>query len=86
MNCDCINWCRVDFTQEEMKAIHHKNCPHYGDEVRVVKISRKGQSYYDTDLVGALAGLADGDDYKYTVELMPMLKREFEALPEFDGF
>jgi hypothetical protein len=83
-SCDCSTWCRAE--PQPITDQHHKSCPRYNDMVRVVKITHEGQSYFDADIPGALASLADGDDYKYEVELMQMLQREYEALPEFTGF
>lgn len=85
-SCECINWCRVDFTEEEMRARHHKGCERYNDEIRVVKITYENSTYIDSNIHSALEGIADGDDYTYTVELVQMLVREYEALPEFQGF
>ncbi len=83
-SCACINWCRAE--PQPISDKHHKNCPKYDEMVRVVKITHNGASMIDADIPGALAALADGDDYVYQVEVMQMPVREYEALPEFDGF
>lgn len=84
--CECSSWCRVDMTPEQFKAKHHMLCPHYNDTIRVVKITHDGNSCIDADISNSLRSLEDGDNYSYQVELMDMLKREYEALPEFTGF
>lgn len=83
MICDCNNWCRAE--PQPITDKHHKECPHYDDVVRVVKITHEGQSYYERDF-SSLTGLAEGDDYKYTIEFMNILERELDAMPEFTGF
>lgn len=84
MDCECKHWCQVE--PQPLKDPHHKKCPKYDEEIRIVKITHEGVSYYDKNIVDALAGLADGDNCKYEVELMPMLEREYVTLPEFAGF
>ena len=84
--CECSGWCRVDLTPEQFKAKHHPDCEHYNDTLRVVKITHMGQTLIDSDIAGALAALADGDDYAYEIEICQMLQREYESLAEFDGF
>lgn len=83
-DCECSTWCRAN--QQPITDKHHMGCPKYNAMIRVVKITHEGQSVYDADILAALQSLADGDDYKYEVELMEMLQREYEALPEFTGF
>ncbi|MFA5517375.1 MAG: hypothetical protein WDA20_13945 [Desulfuromonadales bacterium] len=82
--CECSTWCRAE--PQPITDKHHKNCPRYNDIIRVVKITCEGSSLYDSNIKDALASLADGDDYQYEVELRQMLKRDYEALPKFDGF
>jgi hypothetical protein len=85
LGCECSGWCRAD--PQPITDRHHKNCNHYNDSIRVVKITLEGHgSYCDADIPGALVGLADGDDYTYQVEIMQMLVRDYEALPEHTGF
>ncbi len=84
--CECSGWCRVDMTPEQFKAKHHVHCQHYNDTIRVVKITHDGNSCIDADIPNALRSLEDGDNYCYQVELIDMLVREYEALPEFTGF
>lgn len=69
--CECANWCRAE--PQPITDKHHKNCPRYNDEIRVVKITHCEASYFDADITGALESLADGDDYKYTIEFRRML-------------
>ena len=84
MNCKCDSWCRAE--PQPITDEHHMNCDHYNDSIRVVRITHAGNSYYDADIVGALQTLAEGDDYKYEVEILQMLKRDYDTLPEFTGF
>ena len=85
LGCECSGWCRAE--PQPITDKLHKNCPHYNDTIKVVKISLEGHgSYCDDDIVGALQSLADAGDYCYQVEIMNMLKREYEALSEFTGF
>ena len=82
--CECSSWCRAE--PQPITDRHHKNCSHYNDTIRVVKITHEGQTLVDSDIVGALSTLADGDDYAYHIEFTQMLEREYKALPAFDGF
>jgi len=82
--CECSSWCRAE--QQDIRDKHHKNCPRYNETIRVVKITHEGQSCIDADIPGALQSLADSDNYCYQVEIMDMLKREYDVLPEFTGF
>lgn len=84
MSCECDNWCRAE--KQPATDKHHKGCPQYDEEIRVVKISHGGSHYFDANIQDALLSLADGDDYLYEVELMQMKRREYDALPEFTGF
>lgn len=82
--CECWNWCRAE--PQPITDRHHQLCEHYNDMIRVVKITHEGQTLIDKDIVGALATLADSDDYAYQIEICQMLQRDYEVLPEFDGF
>ena len=82
--CECSTWCRAE--PQQITDKHHRHCSKYNDTIRVVKITHEGNYLVDADIAGALQTLAAGDDYKYEVELMQMLRREYDALPEFDGF
>jgi len=82
--CECSGWCRAN--SQPITDKHHMGCLHYSDTIRVVKITHEGQSCIDTDIQGALQSLVDSDDYAYQVEMFQMLKREYEALPEFTGY
>lgn len=85
LDCACSGWCRAN--PQPITDKHHMNCPKYNDTIKVVKISLEGHgSYCDADISGALQALADGGEYCYQVEIMDMLKREYEALPEHTGF
>lgn len=87
IHCECAQMCRVNHTAEQMVAAHHKDCPHKNDMVRVVQVSDGGNSYYDTDIIGTLATLAETDnDDIYIVQFMEMRLHDYEALPEFTGF
>jgi len=83
-SCACINWCRAE--PQPITDKHHKNCTAYDKTIRVVKITLNGVSLIDSDISGALSALADGDDYAYQIEIKQILQRDYEALPEFDGF
>jgi len=85
LDCACSNWCRAN--PQPITDKHHMYCPKYNDTIKVVKITLEGHgSYCDVDIAGALQALADGGDYCYQVEILDMLKREYEALPEHTGF
>lgn len=87
MNCDRVNWCRVDMTPEELRATHHKGCEHYDNIIFVVSIDNGGNSYTDRNIIEALSSLADCEEEDtYTVKMHYMLEREYAALPEFQGF
>lgn len=85
LDCECSSWCRAN--PQPITDKHHMYCPKYNDTIKVVKITLEGHgSYCDADIAGALQALADGGDYCYQVEIMDMMKREYEALPEHTGF
>ncbi|HAR37747.1 MAG TPA: hypothetical protein DCS09_03755, partial [Porphyromonadaceae bacterium] len=83
-SCECMGWCRAE--PQPITDKHHKNCPKYDEKIRVVRITHEGSSYYAADMIEGLQSLIDGDDYEYEIEFMQMLKRDYEALPEFQGF
>ncbi len=85
-SCECANWCRTD--PQPITDKHHKSCAHYNDKIRVVKIEMDGNFFCDKDIRRGLEILSYevNEDAIYTVEFMEMLEREYEALPEFEGF
>lgn len=83
-SCECSNWCRAN--PQPITDKHHMSCSKYNVTIRVVKITHDGNSCIDADIANALRSLEDGDNYAYQVELLDMLEREYEILPEFTGF
>lgn len=85
MECECSTWCMVE--PQPITDKHHMACPHYNDTIKVVKITHGGNTLIERNIVEALGCLSEGDeDELYTLEFTQMLEREFDALPEFQGF
>ncbi len=82
--CECINWCRAE--QQPFTDKHHKNCEHYNDKIKVVKITHNGSTMIDTDIKVVLASMEDWDEGIYQVEITEMYQRDLDAMPEFQGF
>ena len=73
VHCECSTWCRAE--PQPITDKHHKNCPHYNDTIKVVKITLEGHgSYCDAEIAGALQALADGG------ECLQILKYEIQRL------
>lgn len=82
--CACAAWPTA--LGEAAGVGHHPDCPRGAESVRVARITHDGTSLVDEDVSGALAALADGDDYAYQVELLTISRAEYDALPQFTGF
>jgi hypothetical protein len=89
LDCACSGWCRAE--PQDIRDIHHKNCPKHADidlmKITVWKVSHNGSSYISEDTEGLFCIIEEaeiGDEYTFMKDVM--LEREYKALPEFTGF
>ena len=82
--CECADWCREGHTDEQMKARHHKDCPHtkpvlfyYEDAINAwIPVPPMTEN-----LIEVSSQLENGEDMELQFKRIDMTDAEMAALP-----